>query len=709
MIFYEDTFPYLSSRLSQISSHQSLSSTRVFDKDANTRASGSTHELRVLGSRVPCLDTTLSNPTNLETPSVLTHLLDPTLPSELSNVPLNPTSPPSPPTLSPPAPPHASAAETRRSTRPTCTPGYLHDFHVEATLPSRSLQSDSTRTGIPHSLSTVLSYDHLSPSHRVFSAQLSLFKEPNSFSEAAKHKVWRDAMFQELKALQENKTWSLVPLPPNKRPIGCKWVYKIKLNPDGTVERYKARLVAKGYSQVEGIDYRETFAPVAKLTTIRVLLGLAALRGWHLHQLDVNNAFLHGDLTEDVYMQLPPGFGRKGENVICKLHKSLYGLKQASRQWFIKLSLALKSAGFHQSWSDYSLFVRNQDGKFTVLLVYVDDVILAGNSLEDITSTKKFLSSKFKLKDLGKLKYFLGIEVARSRHGIALCQRKYALEILEDTGFLASKPSRFPVDNNLALTQSEGSLLADPSQYRRLVGRMIYLTITRPDLAYAVHILSQFMDKPRQPHLDAAHRVLRYIKGTPGQGILLPSTGELELTAFCDADWAKCKDTRRSITGYCIMLGRAPVSWRAKKQTTVSRSSAEAEYRSMATTVCEITWLRNILRDLNEKQFRPTKLFCDNQAALHIASNPVFHERTKHIEIDCHVVREKMQQGIIQTAHVRTKEQPADLFTKPVGSAQFQKLLGKLNVINIHSNLRGSIEDNDQEKKERISLIDEAE
>ena len=355
-------------------------------------------------------------------------------------------------------------------------------------------------------------------------------------------------------------------------------------------------------------------------------------------------------------MTLPPGFGGKGETRVCKLHKSLYGLKQASRQWFIKLSMALKAAGFHQSWSDYSLFVRAHGSKFTALLVYVDDVILAGNSLDEITATKTFLSNRFKLKDLGQLKYFLGIEVARSKNGIALCQRKYALEILEDTGFLAAKSSLFPVDQNLSLTQGDGELLTDPSQYRRLVGRLIYLTITRPDLVYAVHILSQFMDKPREPHLSAAHQVLRYIKRTPGQGIFLPSTGNIELTAYCDADWARCKDTRRSITGYCVMLGNAPVSWKTKKQTTVSRSSAEAEYRSMATTSCEVTWLRSLLNDLRVRQLQPIKLYCDNQAALHIANNPVFHERTKHIEIDCHVVREKIQRGVIKTMHVRTKD-----------------------------------------------------
>ena len=184
-----------------------------------------------------------------------------------------------------------------------------------------------------------------------------------------------------------------------------------------------------------------------------------------------------------------------------------------------------------------------------------------------------------------------------------------------------------------------------------------------------------------------------WLRPWPGQGILLPSTGQLELKAYCDADWARCRDTRRSITGYCVFLGNAPISWKTKKQGTVSSSSAEAEYRSMATTCREITWLRNILKDLNISQPHPVKLFCDNQAAIHIASNPVFHERTKHIEIDCHVVREKVERGLVQTLHVRTEEQPADLFTKPLSSKQFTVLLDKLSVINIHSNLRGSIKE----------------
>ncbi|XP_022865486.1 uncharacterized protein LOC111385334 [Olea europaea var. sylvestris] len=318
----------------------------------------------------------------------------------------------------------------------------------------------------------------------------------------------------------------------------------------------------------------------------------------HLHQLDVNNAFLHGDLDEDVYMTLPPDFGRKGETRVCKLHKSLYGLKQASRQWFIKLTTALKRANFKQSKADYSLFVRSQDGKFTTLLIYVNDVILVGNNLQDIEDTKSFLRDQFKLKDLGQLKYFLGIKVARSNKGIVLSQRKYALEILEDVGYLGAKPISFPMEQNLSLGKFDGDYISDPSSYRRLVGRLIYLTITRPDLTYAVHVLSQFMDKPRVPHQEAAYRVLRYVKQTPGQGIFLPTDSSIQLNAFCDADWARCHNTRRSVTGYCIFLGSSLISWKSKKQTTISRSSAEAEYRSMAATYCQITWLKYILQDL---------------------------------------------------------------------------------------------------------------
>ncbi|XP_062014517.1 uncharacterized mitochondrial protein AtMg00810-like [Rosa rugosa] len=445
-------------------------------------------------------------------------------------------------------------------------------------------------------------------------------------------------MNEEIQALQNNKTWSIVPLPPNKQPIGCKWVYKVKYKPDGTVERYKAR------------------RDIVKLPEL--------IMGENQH--------------------------------VCKLHKSLYGLKQASRQWFLKLSSALQAGGFTQSWSDYSMFIRKFQDKVTVLLVYVDDVIIAGNNLQDIEATKQFLAGRFKLRDMGTLHYFFGIEVARSRQGIVLSQRKYALEVLEDAGFLGAKPSKYPIDQNLVLTKDDGVLLQDASQYRRLVGRLIYLTITRPDLVYAVHILSQYMDKPRQPHLEAAYRVLRYVKHTPGQGILLPSHGHLELTAYCDADWARCKDTRRSTTGYCLFLGKAPVSWKSKKQGTVSRSSAEAEYRSMATTCCEITWILALLRDLHVNHKEAVQLFCDNKAAIHIASNPVFHERTKHIDIDCHVVREKVQRGLVKPIHVRTNEQTADLFTKPLGLKQLIALLGKLGVINIHTNLRGSIKERNQ-------------
>jgi Reverse transcriptase (RNA-dependent DNA polymerase) len=321
----------------------------------------------------------------------------------------------------------------------------------------------------------------------------------------------------------------------------------------------------------------------------------------------------------------------------------------------------------------------------TFLIVYVDDMILTSNSEAQIAIVKSFIRSQFHIKDLDTLKYFLGIEVARSKKGIFLSQRKYALDILTEAGLLGTKPVDFPMEQNLKLNPETRQLLDDASSYRRLIGRLIYLTITRPEITYAVNILSQFMHSPRRPHMDAAVRVLRYLKSCPGKGVLMPSENSLQLSAFCDSDWASCPMTRRSITGYCTFLGNSPISWRTKKQNTVSRSSAEAEYRAMAVATSELMWLKTLLADLGVHHARPMHLYCDNRVALYIAANPVFHERTKHIEIDCHVIREKVQAGEIQTRFVRTNEQKADIFTKPLGRVQFLYLQGKLGVIDLHT------------------------
>ncbi|XP_070044865.1 uncharacterized mitochondrial protein AtMg00810-like [Nicotiana tomentosiformis] len=379
-------------------------------------------------------------------------------------------------------------------------------------------------------------------------------------------------------------------------------------------------------------------------------------------------------------MTMPHGFSIQGEHKVCRLLKSLYGLKQASRQWNLKLTQALLNFSFCQSKHDYSLFTKFTKYKFVLVLVYVDDILVTGKNMEEIQHAKNTLHRSFKMKDLGELRYFLGIEFARSAEGILMSQRKYALEMISEVGLGGSKPKETPMEQNLKLTSvnfdacvttnTTDEILEDRGRFQKLVGKLLYLTITRPDISYAVQSLSQFMHAPKKSHYEAALHVVRYIKKQSGLGILMSSRSSQQIKALCDSDWASCPMSRKSITGYCIKLGESLISWKAKKQNTISRSSVEAEYRSMAHTVAELVWLSGLLRELQIDLQMPIDLYCDNKAALQIISNPMYHERTKHIEIDCHFLREKSQKGLIRTSHISSQEQPADILTKALGHQQ---------------------------------------
>lgn len=474
--------------------------------------------------------------------------------------------------------------------------------------------------------------------------------------------------------MEYTHTWDVTSLPQGKKSVGCRLLYSLKFNADGTLDRRKVRLVAKGYTQKEGLDFNETFSPVAKMVTIKLLLKISASKRWVLHQLDISNAFLNGELDEEIYMKLPDGYAdrltKKGDsiphNAALRLRKSIYGVKQASRQCFRKFSDSLLMMGFQQCHGDHTLFVKSLHDEFVVVLVYVDDIIIASTSNDEVLRLTSDLKKCFKLRDLGVLKYFFGLEIARSEAGISLCQRKYALDLLTSEDMLACRPSSVLMVANLKLSKTEGDLLDAPERYRRLVGHLMYLTITRPDITFAVNKLCQYSSAPRLPHLHAVYRVLEFIKGTVGRGLFYSAEDDLTLKGFADADWASCQDSRRSTNGFTMFIGSSLISWRSKKQPTVSRSSAEAEYIALALATCEMMWLCQLLRDLRIFRLPIPVLYSDSTAALYIAISPVFHERTKHIELDCHTVREKLDKGVLRTLHVRTVDQVADILTKPL-------------------------------------------
>jgi len=337
--------------------------------------------------------------------------------------------------------------------------------------------------------------------------------EPSSYKEASGIPEWQLAMTEELAALDRTGTWDIVPLPSGAVPITCKWVFKVKTKSDGSIERYKARLVARGFQQTQGIDYDETFAPVAHMTTVRTLIAVAASSSWTISQMDVKNAFLHGDLHEEVYMHPPPGVDAPSGHV-CRLRRALYGLKQAPRAWFERFVSVIKAAGFSSSDHDPALFIHISPRGRTLLLLYVDDMLITGDDPDHISHVKEYLNKEFQMSDLGPLSYFLGIEVLQTQKGIYLSQSKYIQDLLNRSGLSDTRTVVTPMDLHLTLRPTDGTPLEDPSRYRHIVGSLVYLTITRPDIAHAVHILSQFVSAPTCVHYGHLLRVMRYLRGT---------------------------------------------------------------------------------------------------------------------------------------------------------------------------------------------------
>ncbi|KAK1415150.1 hypothetical protein QVD17_30922 [Tagetes erecta] len=521
------------------------------------------------------------------------HNNQPSPPTPTNNLTSAPNAPPAPPSPTPPhnsPPPPPPPPPQNNPVLPTHhSPSSSHPMQTRS-------RTGITKPKIPFTLHT----NTLSP---VPKSHVQALSDPN----------WHAAMTDEYKALMDNKTWELVTRPSDAPVIRCMWLFRHKFHADGTLQRYKARLVVNGKSQQVGVDCNETFSSVVKPTTIRTVLSLAVSRGWPIKQLDVKNAFLHGDLQETVYMHQPPGFKDPATpEFVCKLKKSLYGLKQAPRAWYQRFASFITKCGFKSAATDTSLFVYKKGTCLAYLLLYVDDIIFTASDPTFIQDTITKLSTEFAMTELGNLHHFLGITATQHNGGLFLSQEHYTHQIIERANMKNCKPCATPVDTDSKLSATSGPRVSDGELYRSLAGALQYLTFTRPDITYAVQQICLFMHDPREPHFQFLKRIIRYLKGTANQGLVIRPSKSVNLTAYSDADWGGCPDSHRSTSGYCVFLGDNIVSWSSKRQTTISRSSAEAEYRGVANTVAETTWLRNLLTELHVPITRATLVYCDN-------------------------------------------------------------------------------------------------
>ncbi|KAJ7971537.1 Retrovirus-related Pol polyprotein from transposon TNT 1-94 [Quillaja saponaria] len=543
-------------------------------------------------------------------------------------------------------------------------PYFEEEQDIEAPLeaitipPSPTPSSEkSSSEGSPKTRSLIDLYENTEVIEDVNLFCLVADSEPLFFEEAENDKKWRQAMDEEIIAIEKNDTWELANLPKDHKAIGVKWVYK-------------------------GIDYEEVFAPVARLETIRLLISFAAHKHWKIYQLDVKSAFLHGFLEEEVYVDQPEGYVIEGqEGKVLKLKKALYGLKQAPRAWNNRIDKYFQENGFVRCPHEYALYVKaHENGDVLFVFLYVDDLIFIGNNPIMFEDFKKAMTCEFEMTDMGLMSYYLGFEVKQNDGGIFISQESYAKDVLKKFQMLDSNSVNTPMECGVKLSKHDVGEKVDPTLFRSLVGSLRYLTCTRPDILYAVRVVSRYMESPTFTHMKTAKRILRYLRGTLDYGLFYSSSHIIDLVGYCDSDFAGDLDDRKSTTGFVFFMGNNAISWVSKKQPIITLSTCEPEYVTATSCTCHAIWLRRLLKELQEPQKEATQIFVDNKSALALAKNPVFHDRSKHIDTRYHFIHECIAKKEVEVKFVKSLDQVADIFTKPLKFEVFQGLRELLGV-----------------------------
>lgn len=505
--------------------------------------------------------------------------------------------------------------------------------------------------------------------------------EPKTYQEAISCRdsnLWISAMQEELNSIDENETWEETVLPAGRKAVGSKWVFKIKRDENDLAPRYKARLVAQGFSQKYGTDYDEVFAPVARPETFRILLTVASMRNYEVRHFDFKTAFLNGSLKEEIYLRPPQGFPNEGK--VYRLRKSLYGLKQAAKVWNDTIHGALIKCGCIQSQRDKCLYTVKRGDSRAFMIIHVDDLLVATNDQSLLKFIIAKLESNFQLKDLGKARHYLGIDIARTNDGsFSLSQEKYIDKILEVSGQLDAKDSKYPLDPGYYKLENE-DFLSNNEKYRKLIGMLLYLcTNTRPDISAPVSILSQKVSKPTTTDLNEVNRIIRYLKYTKRFKLQLGGSGN-ELLVYSDANWGENRIDRKSNSGFVVLLNKGLISWCCRKQNLVTLSSSEAEYVALNETAKELTWLECLIGDFEVRVDKPITILTDSQSCMAMIKDSKLSCRTKHIDIRFHYVKEKVEHGDIRLQYVCTEENVADLLTKPLGAGRISKLRKMIGV-----------------------------